>query len=267
MCVWHPHIQTGIFAGGPVHTRITVEALKYLLYSQFWWDNIKQNLQPEAEAVVTQECCRCEQKEINSVNSRAGCNVHSNRNILKCWYPVKYLHTFSPSINYDILPVVLSYCSPLRQECVTVLLLEKLHIWNHILLKTCSPCLISPYYGSVSSSFLKRREVTKANQLSCLRHAVNSLKLRSVILSVILHVQTSVSGQVLNLNFCKILSRVIFVSNKPIFMPMQPRGPAPKGRYAKGCRSFLASSVNLEGAEMETSSRNAFCSWFHVFFI
>lgn len=41
-------------------------------------------------------------------------------------------------------------------------------------------------------------------------------------------------------------------------MPMQPRGPAPKGRYAKGCRSFLASSVNLEGAEMETSSRNVF---------
>jgi len=48
-------------------------------------------------------------------------------------------------------------------------------------------------------------------------------------------------------------------------MPMQPRGPAPKGRYANGCRSFLASSVNLEGAEMETGSRNAFCSWFHVF--
>lgn len=90
------------------------------------------------------------------------------------------------------------------------------------------------------------------------------LKLRSAIFKR-LHVQTSVSGQVLNLNFCKILSRVIFVSNKPIFMPMQPRGPAPKGRYVKGCRCFLASSVNLEGAEMETSSRNAFCSWFHVF--
>lgn len=166
-------------------------------------------------------------------------------------------------MNCDILPVVLPYCSPLRQGCVTVLLLEKLYIWNHILLKKCSPCLISPYYGSVSSSFLKWREVTKENQLSCLRHIVNPLKITSVIFKP-LHVQTSVSGQVLNRNFCKILSRVIFVSNKPIFMPRQPRGPAPKGKYAKGCRSFFASSVNLEGAEMESSSRNAF-AWFHVF--
>lgn len=123
--------------------------------------------------------------------------------------------------------------------------------------------LVSPYYGSVSTSFLKWREVTKGKSV-VLRHTVNSPKLTSVIFKP-LHVQTSVSGQVLNWNFCKILSRVIFVSNKPIFMPMQPRGPAPKGRYAKGCRSFLASSVNLKGAEMETSSRNAFCSWFHVF--
>lgn len=209
--------------------------------------------------MVTQECCRSEQKEINSINSRAGCNVHSNRHILECWGPVKYVHTFSPSMNYDILPVALTYCSPLSQGCVTILLLEKLYIWNHILFKTCSPCLVSPYYGSVSSSFLKWREVTKANLLSCLRHTVNSLKVTSVIFKP-LHVQTSVSGQVLNLNFCKILSRVILVSNKPIFMPRQPRGPAPKGRYAKGCCSFLASSVNLEGAEMETSSRNTFCS-------
>lgn len=36
MCVWHPHIQTDIFAGGPVHTRITVKAVKYLFYSQLW---------------------------------------------------------------------------------------------------------------------------------------------------------------------------------------------------------------------------------------
>lgn len=112
--------------------------------------------------------------------------------------------------------------------------------------------------------FSKGEKVTKASQSPCLGHTVNSLKLTSVAFKS-LHVQTSVSGQVLNWNFCKILSRVIFVSSKPIFMPMQPRGPAPKGRYAKGCRSFLASSVNLEGAEMETGSRNAFCSWFHVF--
>lgn len=72
----------------------------------------------------------------------------------------------------------------------------------------------------------------------------------------LLLVQTSVSGQVLNRNICKILSRVIFVASKPIFLPIQPRGPAPKGRYAKGCRSFLASSVNLEGEKMATSSIN-----------
>lgn len=42
-----------------------------------------------------------------------------------------------------------------KKGCVTVLLLEKLYISNHILLKTCSPCLVSPYYGSDSSSFLK----------------------------------------------------------------------------------------------------------------
>lgn len=112
--------------------------------------------------------------------------------------------------------------------------------------------------------FSNKEKVTKASQLSCLGHTVNSLKLTSVAFKP-LRVQTSVSGQVLNRNFCKILSRVIFVSSKPIFMPMQPRGPAPKGRYAKGCRSFLPSSVNLEGAEMETGSRNAFCSWLRVF--
>lgn len=112
--------------------------------------------------------------------------------------------------------------------------------------------------------FSNKEKGTKGNQSSCLGHTVNSLKLTSVAFEPP-HVQTSVSGQVLNWNFCKILNRVIFISSKPIFMPMQPRGPAPKGRYAKGCRSFLASSVNLEGAEMETSSRNVFCSWFHVF--
>lgn len=112
--------------------------------------------------------------------------------------------------------------------------------------------------------FSNEEEVTTTSKLSCLGHTVKSMKLRSVAFKH-LHVQTSVSGQVLNWNFCKTLSRVIFVSSKPIFMPMQPRGPAPKGRYAKGCRSFLASSVNLEGAEMETGLRNAFCSWFCVF--
>lgn len=123
--------------------------------------------------------------------------------------------------------------------------------------------LVPPYYGSGSNSFLKGK-VTKASQSSCLGHTVNSLKLTGTVFQP-LHIQTSVSGQVLNWNFCKILSRVIFVSSKPIFMPMQPRGPAPKGRYAKGCRSFLASSVNLEGAEMKTTSRGDFCSWFCVF--
>lgn len=114
------------------------------------------------------------------------------------------------------------------------------------------------------SVFSNYEEATKASQTSFLGNAVNSLKLTSVAFKPLL-VQTSVSRQVLNWNFCKILSRVIFVSSNPIFMPMQPRGPPPKGRYAKGWHSFLASSVNLEGTEMETGSRNAFCSWLHVF--
>lgn len=36
MCVQHPHIQTDIFAGGPIHTRITVEAVKYVFDSELW---------------------------------------------------------------------------------------------------------------------------------------------------------------------------------------------------------------------------------------
>lgn len=103
----------------------------------------------------------------------------------------------------------------------------------------------------------------KTSQLSCLGHTANPLKLTSKAFKP-LHIQTSVSGQILNRNFCKTLSRVILVSSKPIFMPIQPRGPAPKGRYAKGCCSFLTSSVNLEGEEVETSSRNVFYSWFYV---
>lgn len=132
------------------------------------------------------------------------------------------------------------------------------------MIKTCSPGLLLLLIMEVALAIFSNEEkVTKTSKLSCLGHSVNSMKLTSVAFKH-LHVHTSVSGQVLNRNFCKILSRVIFVSSKPIFMPMQPRGPAPKGRYAKGCRSFLASSVNLEGAEMKTGSRNAFCSWFHV---
>lgn len=85
----------------------------------------------------------------------------------------------------------------------------------------------------VLSVFCNEEKITKASKSSCLGKTVNSLRLTSVAFKL-LHVQTSVSGQVLNRNICKILSRVILVASKPIFLPTQPRGPAPKGRYAKG---------------------------------
>jgi len=73
-----------------------------------------------------------------------------------------------------------------------------------------------------------------------------------IIGGIILHIMiieyniTSVSSQVLNLNFCSIFTIAILDSNNASLNATQVRGPIPKGRYAYDGRFALFSSVNLQ---------------------
>lgn len=62
---------------------------------------------------------------------------------------------------------------------------------------------------------------------------------------MLLYKHTSVSWHATTLNALKMLASAILISSWASLMPTQLRGPAPNGRYAKGCRLALASGVNL----------------------
>lgn len=57
---------------------------------------------------------------------------------------------------------------------------------------------------------------------------------------------TSVSAQVIRLKVRNRRAKAIFISSWATLIPTQFRGPAPNGRYTKGCRAALASGVNLD---------------------
>lgn len=57
---------------------------------------------------------------------------------------------------------------------------------------------------------------------------------------------TFVSAQAVMLNLRNRRTRAILISSWASLIPTQLRGPAPNGRYTKGCLLALASGVNLK---------------------
>lgn len=60
---------------------------------------------------------------------------------------------------------------------------------------------------------------------------------------------TSVALQTLKRKCFTSIASPTLVCNSPNLMPMQIRGPSPKGKYAYGWRMALASSVNRSGSK------------------